>query len=458
MEDARVNKSAVKRVHAYQSLSVLKGDRAAWLGLFVLWGAGVANIIVARQAVWSLQPQEFDLVRALPTAYWAFLILGTLAGVVALWQAQSEAAITSCVVGLAVLYGPCFLLGLYPAISGWDAYIHAFPAESLIAGTGIPSTSLYAQQYPGPSMLLALVAHVLGMEPVVAGIIMTVAAEVGLVLIFMGIARTFMSLKASAWTALVILALTPAIATNDHFSQWLVGYVATWGIVLLVAWSLKAETPGWLGASVCAMILGGAVIVSHPFLPVIATALVFGFAVWSWRERLNNRRSLQWLAITLAVGASAWMIYAAITYLAQGISFFRDVLLGTKDTIAGWAPLTLTEVITRASVLGKGLILLRWVAYVGIGVTALSGLFLPRQRKTVVLILWLTIVSGAAGMIGFSSEAPWLQRILYFAPPLLTLAAAVAISGWMDKLPAGRRWQPGFGGRTVAMAPTNTHL
>ncbi len=441
MKVGDLNQSEAERVDAYQGLSQRRGDRVTWLCILVLWGAVVVNIIAARYALWSLQPQEFDLVRALPVGYWAALVVGTLAGVAALWRAQTDGAITSCVVGEAVLYGPSFLLGLYPAISDWDSYIHAYPALSLIEGLGLPNTSFYARQYPGPSTLLALIAHLFGMEPVVAGVIVAIVAEVGLVLVFMGIARTVLPLKASGWTALIILALTPAIATNEHFSQWFIGYIATWGIVLLLAQSWQAEEPGWVGASACAMLLGGAVIVSHPFLPVIATTLVLGFAVMSWRERSKRSESIRWLTITLAVSASAWMIYVATVYFAEGLSVFRDVLLGVKDTTATWVPLPVIQVLTRASAPGKALILSRWTAYGIIGLTALSGLFLPKQRKTVILVLWLIMMCTASVLVGFSSEAPWLQRILYFAPPLLTVAAGVAFSGWMNTRQWKRRWQ-----------------
>jgi hypothetical protein len=441
MRAAEVNQSDAGSARVYQGLSQLTDDRVTWCCVLVLWGAVVANVIAARQATWSLQPQEFDLVHALPMGFWASLVVGTFAGVVALWRAQTEGAITSCVVGEAVLYGPSFLLGVYPAISGWDSYTHASSARSLIEGAGISTNSFYARQYPGPSTLLALVAHTLGMEPLVTGVIVTIAVEVGLALVFMGVARTVLGLKASGWTALAILALTPAIATNEHFSQWLIAYMATWGIVLLIAWSWQEEDTGWVGASACAIILGGAVIVSHPFLPVIATALVLGFATWSWRERSKKSESMGWLAITLAVGASAWMIYVATLYLAQGVSVIRDVLLGTKDTIATWAPLPIIEVLRRMSVLGKALILSRWAAYGSIGLTALSGLLLPKQRKTVILVLWLIIACVASVLVGFSSEAPWFQRILYFAPPLLTVAAGVAFSGWMSRLQVEPRWQ-----------------
>jgi hypothetical protein len=67
-------------------------------------------------------------------------------------------------------------------------------------------------------------------------------------------------------------------------------------------------------------------------------------------------------------------------------------------------------------------------------VIALSGLLLKKIRKNVILILWLAIVSATSILIGFASEAPWFQRILYFIPPLLSIAAVITL----DKLISNR--------------------
>jgi hypothetical protein len=272
------------------------------------------------------------------------------------------------------------------------------------------------------------------MEPLVVGVIVTIAAEVALTLLFMGISRAVLGLKASAYSALAILALTPAIVTNEHYSQWLIAYLAIWGTVLLITWSLQEEKPFKLESAVCVLIFGAAIIVSHPFAPVITLAFVFGFAVWSWHERLKLRKSLWWLTITLGVSTLAWMIYVATLYFGQGISVVRDVLLGTKDTIATMSPLPIMDVLKRASIAGEALILLRWVIYFYVGVIALSGLLLKKIRKNVILILWLAIVSATSILIGFASEAPWFQRILYFIPPLLSIAAVITL----DKLISNR--------------------
>jgi hypothetical protein len=59
------------------------------VGVLVLAGAALLGIVAARQAAWSLAPGEMDLA-ALPAAYWLALAAGTLAGLLALWWAESD--------------------------------------------------------------------------------------------------------------------------------------------------------------------------------------------------------------------------------------------------------------------------------------------------------------------------------------------------------------------------------
>jgi hypothetical protein len=188
----------------------------------------------------------------------------------------------------------------------------------------------------------------------------------------------------------------------------------------------------------CALILAGAVIVSHPFLPLIATALVVGMALWIWREK-PERVDVWWLAGAMLVAVIAWMLYVATIYFFNGISFLRVVLLGTRDVVESWTPLPVGEVLRRASPAALALIAARLAAYAGIGLAALSGLLLRTKRTHVLILLGLTVASGTAVLTGFASEAPWLQRLLYFALPLLTLAAGVALDGWINHLRIGER-------------------
>lgn len=407
------------------------------IGLYVLFASCVAAIVPVRLALWSLAPGEFDLVRTLPLSYWLCLAIGTCAGVYTLARARSEERIAGCVAGMALLYGPSFLAGIYPAIAGWDSFLHAAPARSLIAGLGIPASNYYAQQYPGAPTSLAIVGGVMGLSPLVAGVAITMVVQIGLVLALKGIARVFMGPKASAWTALAIFAVTPTIVTNDHFSPWLVGYIALWALVLMFTVYHHDDWQHSLSVRGFALLLASSAIVSHPFLPLIATALGIGFAFWIWRER-PARVDVWWLIAAMGVTIVAWILYVATIYFGTGIVSLRTLLLGTKDVVDSWTPLPFREVARRASPAAFALTSARLALYAGAGLVAVSGLLLRETRRSSLIVLGITALSGTTVLIGFASEAPWIQRLLYFVPALLVIAAGVALRGWAGRLRFGR--------------------
>lgn len=433
--------------HEAQAQARVLGWHREWpalLGLSVLWAAVLATIIAGRRATWMLEPQELDLVRVLPITYWLWLGGGTLAGTLALWWTRSESVVTACVVGLTFVYVPGFLLTVFPGLADWDSFIHASPARNLLLGKGMGSANFYAPQYPAQPTILALIAGVTGIPVLSMGVLLTVLAELCLVLLFMGIARVFLGLKASAWTSLAILALTPVIANNNHFSPFLLGQLAMWATVLMVLLSIKEHGRPWIGRSICAMLLAMVPVMSHPFMPIITTMLFVGVATWSWRERWEASTFFRWFVLMLVVATVSWTIYAATYYFTRGMSFFRQVLIGSEEAhgvIATWTPLSIREVLRRASPGALTLILTRWSVYLGVGLVALTGLLLRSQRKTVMFLLWLVVTTGSAVGIGLASKAPWIQRIFFFAPPELTLASGVAVSGWMRHFRIGRRGQ-----------------
>jgi hypothetical protein len=415
----------------------------AWLGVLVLWVSAAGALLAGRSAVWSLKLTYLDLFQALPTTYWLSLTVGTIVGVLTLWKAQTEPWIVACVTGITFLYGPSFVLGLYPGISGWDAYLHSAPTVSLLAGRGIPPTNNYAGQYPGPPTLLASFAHTLNVEPVVAAVIVTVLVELALVFIFMGIARLFLGVKTSAWASLLVFALTPAIITNEHYSPWLVGYLALWSILLLLLTSLVAREANWWWWMSAALLLGVGATMSHPFLPAIAIALILGLAIWSWRERTGRGGALVALAGVLGAVYAAWTTNVATFYFRVGLSFFRDAAGAPQAAVSSWDQPSILEGIQIAPTSVQAIIVLRWAAYGVPAMLALVGVF-SAQRKRVMLLLWLAIVSSSSVVIGFASASPWIQRLVYLAAPLLMLAAIVSVRAWEDRLASrllgARRW------------------
>jgi hypothetical protein len=409
-------------------------ELVAWLGVLAVWALAAGSIVSARQATWSLQAEELDLVRALPPAYWGYLVVGALLGMGVIWLTQSDGLTTAAVGGLTFLYSPAFLFGLYPAISHYDSYLHAAPARYLLQEATFPANNYYANQYPGPATLLALVAGIVGMEPVVVGVVVTGVVQLALVFIFMAISRTFLHLRASALIALAVFTLTPAIITNEHFSQWLIAYVAAWALAMLIVVRLRTEDgPSWTEVSACSLIVGSLVVMSHPFLPIIATAFLVGLAAWSWYVSSQGSRSVLWLTITVAVMTASWIMYVATRYFDSGLVFFREFLIATQDVVENMTPVPLSEVPKRACAGALPLTLLKCAAYGAVGVTALSGLLLRKQRKDVASLLWLAGVVGGSVLIGFASEGPWIQRILYLVPPLLVVAAGVSLSAWADR-------------------------
>ncbi len=406
--------------------------------LVVLAGCGFGSILALREAEWLLRPGELDLASALPTPYWLMLAVGTLAGIIILLKSDSDAARTAAVAGIAFLFGPAFLLGIYPGVAGWDTYLHAAPASTLLAGQGIPANNYYAGQYPGTASLLAIVSGATGLSPVEGGILVTAGAGISLTLLWMGIARHWLDSRTSAWAALGVLALTPAILTNDHISPWNVSYVLVWAMVLLLL--VGVESPrAWMQASVGALLLGGGTVVVHPFMPIVATVLAGGCALLAWRRGSIQGSAAGWFALMLAVAATAWTIYVATQYFGTGVAFLKNVLLGTQDVADQWTGLSTYEVLKRASTPALSIIALRWAGYAGAGVLALTGLVLRRTRRDVGGVLMIVAASVASPLVGFASEAPWVQRFLYLAPPLLVMAAAISLKGWAERLNMGRR-------------------
>jgi hypothetical protein len=361
----------------------------------------VGSIFTVREASWTLYPREFDLISALPLSYWACLTVGALAGTVTLWQSGRAWMTTACVAGISLIYSPGFLVGLYPTLAGWDSYLHAAPARGLLTGAGIPRGNFYASQYPGAPALLAGLAGMTGWSPLRVELVAAVVAQATLVLIFMGLARIFLDLKASAWTALAVLALTPEIATNDHFAPFLLGLVAMWTIVLLLASSLQTGGQEWLGISVCAMALAATVIVSHPFLPIITAALVAGLAYWARLERSSWTESIWWFLAALVVGMCTWMMYEAAFYFKQGIATIAAVLADRQSEAASNVmAIPLPNVIRDASPAALSLIALRIGLYAAIGALAVSGLLNRTRRRQAAFWLWLAALSSAASLAG----------------------------------------------------------
>jgi hypothetical protein len=416
----------------------MRPKRIAAAGLIMLALSAVATIGLLRQTDWPLHPGELDL-RALPAPYWIALGLGTAGGLLALWNATGVRTCSWVVVGLAFLYGPAFLLGLWPAFAGWDTFLHAAPASSLLQGAGLPPTNFYAGQYPGPPLLLATVSAVSGLSPMDAGLIVVSGAAVSLSLVWMGLARTFLGDKIAAAVALAVLATTPAVLTNEHFSPWFVGYLATWGVLLLLALAITRPDRSWTALSVGALLLGAAVVISHPFLPIVILGLLVGAFIWSWWVRTDKTRAIGWFTGVLLVGFISWMLYVATIYLATSVSFLRDLLVQSQDVSEPWAALPISEVFRRADPPALALMVLRIGLYVATGALALAGLLLPDLRRRVVIVLGLAATTMSSVVVGFSSDSSWLLRVLYMAPPLLTLGAGMTLVASATRFHLGRR-------------------
>jgi hypothetical protein len=204
---------------------------------------------------------------------------------------------------------------------------------------------------------------------------------------------------------------------------------------------------------VLGVILAGSVIVSHPFLPVVTIALLVALALWSWRTQPAESAVLRAFLLTVLVGSVAWMVFVATVYFDDGLRFFRFALFQTQDVVDSWVPLSLSQVFLRTDDFGRALIVVRTLGYLATGGAALAGL-LRRNRRNVFMLLWVSGFLGGSVLVGFASEAPWIQRALYLIPPFLVLAAVIGLHDLVELSSLGastRRIISGLGAMGAAV-------
>jgi hypothetical protein len=401
---------------------------AAVLGLIFLFSACVYSIFIVKQSVWEPRIIDLDLTYYLPWYFWLVLFTGAFAGLLTIQFSDSELLTTLSLIGITILIAPGFLLAIYPSVSGWDTYLHTAPVKFILENNYLPEKNHYANQYPGVIILNALLSGLGGYSPITTSVIITILIEITLVIVFNGFLSNFLPHKQAAYTAVAVLSLSPAIITNDHFSQFFVSYLLFWGILLLTINFSAPQTRNWSSLIIFINLLFAAIATTHPFLPIVSLIFTLGTSFILWRVKSSFLKTNTWIIVLMVIVIISWNIFIADLYFETGVFGIKEFFIHSEETISSWVAISPAYIWNHASTEALALILIRLTCYASIGVITIAGLFLPNvdKRKLLVPII-LTVVSLLIVPVSIASEAPWIQRWIYFAPPLLVIGAGIVL-------------------------------